>query len=230
MPRVHATSIQVGLHLGQTPIERLTAGTEMRPHHRAPVLIVGAVDLELGGAHHPAGGQPATRRPGRGIPPGVAVVEIEQHRHRLHRDAAGLEVRANIHQPRQPRCAVLTGLARQLHTAGAPLPGPLAGTYAWPRSCGLTGFTFGRCDRAHRAVTCATPPRKPGTHTRNDRDHVAHHIIGGLTGMGEHDPAAEHRLHTLHPQPRQPIPIIHRCLSMPSPIPRLWGIGSLAIV
>ena len=58
-------------------------------------------------------------------------------------------------------------------------------------------------------------PRRPynrRAHRRQHLDHVAHQIIGCFTGIGHHDPAAlrrQCRLQMLHPEPRQPVPMLH---------------------
>ena len=51
---------------------------------------------------------PLTGWPRHRITLGVPVIQVEQHRHRLHRGPVDLEIGADVHQPRQPHRAVPT--------------------------------------------------------------------------------------------------------------------------
>ena len=91
-------------------------------------------------------------------------------------------------------------------------PSQPARACAFRRSRGLARFTFSGRQRAHRPVACSASPIEPGAHTRQDLDHVAHQIIGCFTGIGHHDPSArgsQCRLQMLHPEARQPVPMLH---------------------
>ena len=61
-------------------------------------------------------------------------------------------------------------------------------------------------------MTRAAAPIQPGTHRGQQLDHVAHHIIGGLTGIDDHHAAAlggQRGIQLLHPETSQPIPMLH---------------------
>jgi hypothetical protein len=120
----------------------------------------------------------------------VIVEQCEQHRHRFQRRAVGLEIRADIHAPRQPGCAVLIGRTGQMRTTG-------------DRSH-LRGLRY----RAHRPSPRTTAPVAPRTHTGEHVDDVANR----LAGIGDDHPAAlpgQCRRQVVDPEARQPVWMLH---------------------
>ena len=70
----------------------------------------------------------------------------------------------------------------------------------------------GGSDRAHRPIPGTAPPVQPRAHTGQHLDHVTHHILGALTGVGHHDATTlrgQRRLQVLHPEAGQPVPMLH---------------------
>jgi hypothetical protein len=83
----------------------------MRLHQRPSLRLGGQLDLKLRRRHDP------TRRHLNQLATGV-VEQGEQHQHRLHRRPVALEIRADVHPPRQSRLAVAVRFAGQVQTTG----------------------------------------------------------------------------------------------------------------
>ncbi len=138
----------------------------MRPHRRPSIRVV-AIRPRTSPRSPSSPTAPAHPASRAGVTLGVTVVEVEQHRHRLHRRPVRLEIRADIHQPRQPRRAIPARLTRQMHTGRRPRPPePPARTCACQRS--MLGpppqlmapdpGRVGRPQRAHGPVARTAPP------------------------------------------------------------------------
>ena len=115
---INLFGVHIGFDLGESPVERFAAGTEMRAHQRRPLRIGGPGDLELRRGHHPPCGQRGTQFPVTQVTFGVPAVEGEQHRHLFDSAAVALEIHPDVNQPRQGRGAVLAGITGQLNAAG----------------------------------------------------------------------------------------------------------------
>lgn len=96
-------SVEVGLHLAQSPVVGEAPGAEVGADNAG---VRGPLHLELG----------CRERPPRGHLGAGLVEELEQHRDRLHRRPVHLEAGADADPPRQ-----LAGFGgRKLPTAGEP--------------------------------------------------------------------------------------------------------------
>ena len=116
MPRIEFPGVHVGLHLSQAPIERFAPRPEMRTDYPTSIRIRGPFDLELRRSHKPARRHLLTQDPRRGIPAALTVVQVEQHRHRLHHLPVGFEIRSDIDIPRQCWCAITFRLTSKMGT------------------------------------------------------------------------------------------------------------------